>query len=178
MSGKPTVQLGEICSRLDVRERDARYVLEQGHVPVGIEQSPDSGNHRHFGPGQAFWLAMVLKLKAIGIKVPLAATIATYAERSLRSVTQNLSWDWQFLPMGGRFNTGHQYFVDVGDLKYIRFVTDSNPSGGGRLEEFPWESADRPNRSLENVRPCAIVRLDLTQIARLLADAFPASESA
>lgn len=147
-------------------------------MPGGIEQSPESGNHRHFGPGQAFWLAMVLKLKAIGIKAPLAATIATYAEKSLRGVTQNLSWDWQFLPMEGRFDTEQQYFVDVGDLKYIRFVTDANPSGGGRLEEFPWQSAERPNRSIENVRPCAIVRLDLTQIARLLADAFPKPDSA
>ena len=64
----PTVQMGEICRRLAVRERDARYVLEQGHVPEGVDGAPESGNHRQFGPRQAYWLGMVLKLKAIGIQ--------------------------------------------------------------------------------------------------------------
>ena len=176
MAQQPTVQLGEICLRLEVRERDARYVLEQGHIPKGVDGAPDSGNYRQFGPGQAFWLGMVLKLKAIGIQTPLAAKIANDAEESLRTVTQNLGWDWRFRPLAGSFDTAHQYYVDVGDLKYIRIVTDANPSRAGRLQEFPWRAAEVPHQATKNVHPCAVIRLDLTQIARLLAGAFKIAE--
>lgn len=167
-----TIQLGEICDMLDVGLRDARYVLEQGYIPKGVTESPESGNYRQFGPGQAFWLGMVLKLKAVGIKVQLAATIADYAVHSLRGITQNLNWDWRFLPESGRFDTDHQYYVDVGDLKYVRFVTNANPSMGGKLEEFPWKTINRKRTASEDARPCVTIRLDLTQIAGLLADAF------
>ena len=47
-------------------------MLEQGHVPSGVQEAPDSGNYRQFGPGQAFWLGMVLKLKQAELKTPLA----------------------------------------------------------------------------------------------------------
>lgn len=163
------LQLGELCERLEVRPRDARYVLEQGFVPAGVEPAPESGNYRQFEPSQAFWLGMVLKLKAAGIKTPLAAKIADYAQLSLRGVTQNLGWDWRFHPMMGRFDTDHQYYVDVADLRWIRFVTDANPSGGGRLQELDWVNLfDRELRDDQGFVPCAILRLDLTQIARLI----------
>ncbi len=173
MKREKTIRLGEFCELLNVRSRDARYVLEQGHVPAGVSESPDSGNYRYFGPGQAFWLGMVLKLKAVGIKTPLAATIADYAAKSLRGVTQNLNWDWTFFPGAGRFDTEHQYYVDVGDLDYVRFVTDANPSLGGKLDEFPWSPVEGRSKVPENTRPCVIIRLDLTQISRLLSGAFP-----
>ena len=171
MAQRSTIQLGEICRRLDVRERDARYVLEQGHVPQGVEQAPESGNYRQFDPKQAFWLAMVLKLKSVGVKTPLAATIANYAQRALQTVTQNLGWEWQFLPQAGRFDTANEYFVEVGDLQYIRFVTDAQPGHAGRLTKFDWHHVDRPGKAVEGVRPCAIIRLDLAEIARLLGGA-------
>ena len=172
-----TIQLGEICQRLGVRERDARYVLEQGHVPSGVDPSPDSGNYRQFGPQQAFWLAMVLKLKGAGLKTPLAARVARYAERSLQTVTQNLGWDWRLSPTLGRFDTQHQYFVEVADLEYLRFVTDAHPGRGGRLYCFDWHQVDRPGVPIQGLHPCVVLRLDLAQIARLLAGAFGDSDS-
>ena len=172
---QPTLQLGDICERLGVRAREVRYVLEQGHVPAGVNETPESGNHRQFRPGQAFWLGMVLKLKEIGIKTPLAARIADYAAESLQTVTKNLGWDWEFCPWKGQFDTDHEYFVEVGDLKYIRFVTDACPSRPGRLYEFDWHNVKGPSRPVKNIAPCAVIRLRLTQIARLLADSAPKS---
>src|SRR4051812_40341314 len=116
MTAEPTLQLGEICARLGVPERPARYVLERGLVPPGIDKSPASGNHRRFGPGQAFWLALALTLRHAGLRTPLAAKVADYATLSLRTVCQQLVWDWQFSPSQGRFATEHQHFVEVGDL--------------------------------------------------------------
>lgn len=153
-------------------------MLEQGFVPAGIDKTPQSGNHRQFEPGQAFWLAMVLKLKGVGIKTPLAAKIADYAQQSLRGVAQNLGWDWQFQPFAGRFETEHRYFVDLGDLKHVRLVTDASPSGGGRLESGDWHEVGIRFRVAVDVTPCVIIRLDLSQIARLLAPESESAESA
>lgn len=172
MKTSGTVQLGEICERLGVRERDARYVLEQGYIPKGVAKSPESGNYRQFGPGQAFWLAMVLKLKQCGIQTPLAAKIATYAEGALRTVTQNLGWEWTFLPAKGWFDTEHQYFVEIAELKYIRFGTDASPSRGGRIEYLSWHRIDKPGVPVNELRPCVVIRLDLSEIARLLSGAY------
>lgn len=167
-----TLQLGELCACLKVRERDVRYVLEQGHVPEGVEAAPASGHHRQFGPRAAFYLALVLKLKGIGIKTPLAAKIADYAHGALRTVTQNLMWDWQFLPSRGRFDTDHQYCVEVGDLQAIRFLTNASPTRGARFETFDWQDVKHPGQTMANVNPCVIIRLDLTQIAKELGTAF------
>jgi hypothetical protein len=167
-----TLQLGELCAELQLRERDVRYVLEQGFVPEGVEMTPSSGNHRQFGPAAAFWLCLVLKLKGIGIKTALAAQIATYADGALRTVTQNLGWDWQFLPSHGRFDTEHQYYVEVGDLTGIRLVTNASPSRGGQFETFDWHVIHRPRKPISNFQPCVIIRLDLTQIAKELGQAF------
>ena len=67
-------------------------------VLSGVYIKPASGNHRQFSGGQAFWFGMVLKLKAVGIKTPLAAKIADYAARSVQTTTQNLGCEWPFLP--------------------------------------------------------------------------------
>lgn len=167
-----TLQLGELCACLKVRDRDVRYVLEQGYVPEGVETAPTSGNHRQFGPGAAFWLALVLKLKGIGIKTPLAAQIANYANGALRTVTQNLGWDWQFLPSLGRFDTDHQYSVEVGDLEAIRFMTNASPTPGAQFETFDWHDVKHPGQPAPDLHPCVIIRLDLTQIAKELGTAF------
>ena len=68
-----TIKLRDICTTLDVGDRDGRYVLERGFVPRGVSESPGSGEHREFSPYQAYWLGMVLKLKQSGLKTPLAA---------------------------------------------------------------------------------------------------------
>lgn len=167
-----TIQLGTICKRLEISERDARYVLERGFVPKGIEETPQSGNHRQFGPAQAFWLAMVLKVKENGIPVPLAAAIATYGEQVLRGTTQNLGWDWRFSPRSGRFDTEHQYFLDIGDRKLVRLATDANPNGGGVLECFPWHNVHDVKKASQDLTPYLMMRLDLTLIARHLAGLF------
>lgn len=167
----PTIQLGDICERLQVGERDARYVLERGYVPEGVAESPVSGNHRQFGPGQAFWLGMVLKLKQSGIKTPIAAEIADLATKALRHATQNLNWDWKFLPDEGRLETGRQYYLELGDGEYVQFVTDASPSRGGRSETIGWSRLTRRGKlaaAPQGYQPCVVIRVDLSQIARQL----------
>ena len=172
MSRSGTIQLGELCERLGVGARDARYVLEQGYIPKGVADSPDSGNYRQFGPGQAVWLGMVLKMKQFGMPTPLAAKIADFAQQALRGVTRNLAWDWGFVPMSGRLDTQHQYVLEIADLEHIRLGTDANPSAGGRLEYFDWHPIDKPGVPVEDLRPGVVVRLDLSVIAQSLAGAF------
>jgi hypothetical protein len=167
MALKEAIQLGEFCRRLNDTDRQVRYILEQGFVPRGVPEAPSTGNHRQFEPGHAFWLAMVVKLKQSGVKTPLAARIADRAMDELRRVTQNLSWEWSFDPRAGRFDTVHQYFVEVGDLKLIRFVTDANPSKDG-LYFFPWFPITGRRKPVEEPQPFVVLRLDLTRIAKTL----------
>src|SRR3954452_17783240 len=121
------IQLGELCRRLDVPYRHARYVLEEGILPEGVESEPERGHHRQLTPAQAFWLGIVLKLKQSAVKTPLAARIADFARLAVRSVSQNLAWDPRFSPFDGGLATEGRWYVDVGDLAYIRLATDTNP---------------------------------------------------
>ncbi len=173
---KKTIKLRDICRALGIRDRYARYVLERGFVPKGVCEAPGSGEHREFSPYQAFWLGMVLMLKESGLKTPLAARIADYAEGSVRTAAQNLGWDWQFLPREGRFDTEHQYWVEVADVKYIRLVTDSCPS---QIEpyKFDWHKITKLGVPVKDVRPCVLLRLDLTLIAAQLGAAFKSTNS-
>jgi hypothetical protein len=93
MPSSPKIQLSEFCSLFDADDRQVRYIIEEGFVPNGVEHSPSAGNRREFGPGHAFWLAIVLKLKQTGLKTAPATDVADFANRGLRSVAQNLSWD-------------------------------------------------------------------------------------
>ena len=169
MDSSSSIKLGAFCDRVNVDEREVRYILERGFVPDGVRKSPATGNHRTFDPGQAFWLAMVLKLKQSGMKTPLAASVADYATEALRGITQNLGWDWRFMPAKGWFDTEHLYFVDVGDLQYVRLVTNACPSQE-RLYEFDWHPVQGKREPVKNAEPYVIVRLDLTRIARLFRD--------
>src|SRR5262245_45198368 len=114
------MQLGELCRRLDVPYRHARYVLEEGVLPRGVAENPGRGEHRQLDPAQAFWLGIVLMLKRSGVKTPLAGQIANFAREAVRSVAQSLNWEGTFEPFLGRFETQHQWFVDIGDLSYVR----------------------------------------------------------
>jgi hypothetical protein len=167
MPSTPTIQLKDFCKLFSFEDRQVRFVLEQGFVPEGVAQHPSTGNRREFGPRQAFWLAIVLQLKNNGIKTPTASRLANAASEGVRIVAQNLSWDWTFLPIEGWFETDHQYLLDIGDLKYIRLVTDANPSIQG-LYEFPWQPI-RSRTQIFDLKPFVILRLDLTRIARVLA---------
>src|SRR4051794_24972461 len=91
------IQLRDLCRRLGVAYRDARYVCERDWLPQGVAREPGRGNHRELTAAQAMWLGVVLKLKAAGVKTPLAAQVAGFAER-VRGLTRNLGWDWRFSP--------------------------------------------------------------------------------
>jgi len=166
MHPAPAIRLGELCRRLDVPYRHARYVLEEGILPEGVEPQPERGHHRQLTPAQAFWLGIVLKLKQSAVKTPLAARIADFAKVMVRGVTQNLNWESNFSPFDGKLETESRWYVDVGDLKYIRLATDTNPSVQG-LYTFPWRYVDR-HAGAKGVDPTVLIRVDIAGIARLL----------
>src|SRR5690349_5568630 len=99
------MRIGELARKIGVRYRDARYVLEQGHIPKGVEESPGRGEHRQLELKQAFCLALVLLLKANGLRAPLAAQIAEDLRIKVRSIASNLGWDPGFDPFLGKFET-------------------------------------------------------------------------
>jgi hypothetical protein len=167
MSKIPAIRLKDFCQLFEVEDREVRYILEEGYVPKGVADHPNTGNHREFGPESALWLAVVVKLKQSGLKTPFSAKVADFAVRGLRTVTQNLSWDPSFHPMDGWFDTRHEYFLDVGDLNYIRMATNANPSSD-ELYEFDWSPIKGRHRVDRKFAPFVIFRVDLTQIARVL----------
>ena len=171
MAGDPTIQLRDICEALDVSDRDARYVLERGFIPKGVYVKPASGTHRQFSGGQAFWLGLVLKLKASGINTPLAAKITDYAARSIQTVTQNLGWESPFLPTHGRLETENGYKVEIADLTFIRFGTDAGLSTEG-YEWFDWHLIEKPGTPVGNIHPYVLLSVDLTHLSRQLSRAF------
>ena len=79
MAATKAIQLGVFCARLQIADREVRYVLERGIVPPGVAKSPSTGNPRQFSPAQAFWLALVVKLRRSGFKTSLAAMTADRA---------------------------------------------------------------------------------------------------
>lgn len=161
------MKIGELCRRLSIPYRHVRYVLEEGILPPGIEGDPGKGEHRDLDSGQAFWLAVVMKLKQNGLRMALAGEIANLAQRGVQGIAINLAWDREFRPFAGQLQTEHQWYVDIGDLEYLRMATTANPSGGGRLEEHPWvRIAD--SQAAPQARPVVIIRLDLARLAELL----------
>jgi hypothetical protein len=127
---KPAIRfrLQELCQRLNVSYRDARYICEKEWLPADVARDPGRGNHRKLSPRQAVWLGLVLKMKACGVRTERAARIAAFAER-IKDLTRNLVWDWTFSPFQGAFDTKHLWIIEVGDMRFIRFLTDANPSG-------------------------------------------------
>jgi len=168
MDPAAAIQLGELCRRLDVPYRHARYVLEEGLLPEGVDAGPERGHHRQLAPAQAFWLGIVLKLKQSAVRAPLAARIADFAKEAVRAVTQNLNWERPFSPFDGRLETEGRWYVDVGDLQYIRLATDRHPSVEG-LYEFPWRHVDR-RAEAKGVEPAVLIRVDIARIARMIRD--------
>ena len=162
------IQIGELCRRLDVPYRVVRYVLEEGCIPEGADLAPERGNHRLLSGGQAFWLAVLVKLKQCGFRTAVAKQIADRAQEHLRGIAQNLSYDPGFHPFRGRFQTDHQWFVEVGDAKYVRVLTSCNPSGGGQLEAYPWQRIGE--RKTVEVDPVVIVGLNVARLAEMLAN--------
>ena len=91
------LKLSEFCDRIQVDEREVRYALARGIVPTGMRKTPGRGHHRQFNAHQSFWMSIVLRLKAAGIKTPLAGEIAKWSERA-RGYAVNLNWDRDFSP--------------------------------------------------------------------------------
>src|SRR4051812_7541976 len=166
MPPTPPIPLGELSRRLDPPYRHARYVLEEGLLPEGVQPDPERGHHRQLTPAQAFWLGIVLKLKQSAVKAPLAAQIADFAKEAVRAVTQNLNWERTFSPFDGELETKHRWFVDLGDLTFIRLVTDAHPGRDG-LHELPWRHVAR-RAAAPAAEPAVLIRVDIARIARLL----------
>jgi hypothetical protein len=169
LSDGPTagLRLQELCQRLNVSYRDARYICERNWLPAGVAREPGRGNHRHLSPRQAIWLGIVLKLKACGVRTEKAAGIAAFAER-VKGLTRNACWDWPFSPFDGAFDTSHQWLLEVGEMRFFRFVTDANPSHVG-LHYTPW--VDMDSRQLAaDVSPIVRLQVDLSALARMLRD--------
>lgn len=161
------MQVGELCQRLDVSYRHARYVLEEGILPHGVEGKPGRGEHRQLKPAQAFWLGIVLMLKQSGVQTSLAGKIADYARQAVRTLAQHLNWEHTFEPFLGKFETNNQWFVDIGDLKHVRLATTADPSSHDEPQEFPWSEIVTRKR-VEGVAPVVTIRLDLSRLAQLI----------
>jgi hypothetical protein len=165
---KPSIQFGlqELCQRLNVSYRDARYICEKEWLPDDVAREPGRGNHRKLSPRQAVWLGLVLKMKACGVRTENAARIAAFAER-IKGLTRNLVWNWQFSPFEGAFDTEHLWMIEVGDMRFIRFLTDANPSRQGKLEATPW--VDMHSYQLAaDAAPIIYMRADLSALAQRL----------
>jgi len=169
-----SIKLKTLCERLSVDYDEARYTLARGVRPKGIKAIPGRGNHRLFDRGQAFQLAVVLKLKAVGITTPLASQIATWS-RAIQGTACNLGWDHRFAPFAGQLTTEHRWFVEVGDARYARVVTDANPSHPG-LFEMPWADM-KTRKAAPTACPVVILRVDIAQIAQELVGSEPANDT-
>lgn len=165
-SGIRVYRLGDLCRLLEVSERHARYVCERGILPHGMAREPGSGNHRDLHAGQAFWLGIVLKLKAVGLRTKAATDIAEWATR-VKGMTKNLVWDHGFSPFDGALESEHRWYLDVGDLRYVRFATDANPSKHDIVHEETWVDG-KSRRLAPTAAPVVWIRVDLTALARLL----------
>lgn len=95
------LKLQAICERLGVDYDDARYTLAKGVIPKGVASGPGKGNHRVFGPREAFLVAIILKIRATGVSTAIAKRIAEWSS-SIQLMAVNLGWDWNFAPFSGK----------------------------------------------------------------------------
>lgn len=168
----PHLQIGQLCARLGVPVRQARYLLEQGFVPKGVDPDPDRGNHRQLDPAQAFWLAVVLKLKQAGLGAPLAARIADLAEASFRPVAAELARNPTYHPARFVSPGDARWAVEVGDLAYARTSYQTNttislPLDPRNLTRNPWTDVNT-GEPRPDAHPIVVIRIDLTELAERL----------
>jgi len=162
------MQIGELSERLDVPYRLVRYALERGHADRWIEQYPGRGHHRDLGGGEAFALGLLLKLKQVGMRTPVAERVVGLVEEGVRTVARALCWDPGFRPFAGNLETRHRWTAEVGDFKAIRLATDANPSGGGKMTEFDWSMVGKRSKNFSDFKPCVSIKIDLTRLAAML----------
>ena len=160
------LKLREFCNRVGANYRDARYALAHGMVPSGVRDDPGRGKHRVFNYHQAFWLAILLKLKAAGIQPKLAAEIATWGER-VKGFAVHSMYDWRFSPFDGKYETDKQWFLEVGDGQFVRIMTDADPSRRGIVDVSGWVHMDAQTLR-KDAKPTVIIRVDLSRLANQL----------
>ena len=162
------LKLSEFCDRIQVDEREVRYALARGIIPKGIRKAPGRGRHRQFDARQSFWMSLVLRLKAAGIKTPLAGEIAKWSER-VKGYAVNLGWDWKFSPFDGQLRTEKKWVLEVGDAKYVRILTDACPT---RTTTESLEATDWVRMTTKKIEasanPIVVVQVNLSELARLL----------
>jgi len=150
---------------MDLPPKLVKYTLEHGHADRWVERTAGSGHHRDIAPGEAFALGLLVKLKSQGFQTGKARECVELVEEAVRGIARLLGWAPQFNPFTGDFETTQSWIADIGDRRAFRMLTDANPSGGGRLEEFGWISLGRPRRKLPDFQPEITIRIDLGLIA-------------
>lgn len=134
-------------------------------LPPGIEDSPGRGEHRELDSRQALWLAMVLALKLNGVRVPVARQIVGFAEEAVQGCTRYLGWDFLFDPFAGNVATESAWIIEVGDLRWVRLLTDSYPSSSG-LHALPWRPIEGGPNLSGDPQPLVTLRVDLRRLAQ------------
>ncbi|PQO36386.1 hypothetical protein DTL21_10845 [Bremerella cremea] len=181
-----TIQLRQFCELFNVEHREVRYILEQGYIPKGVMKSPSTGNRREFQPDHALWLGIVLKLKQVGIRTPLAAMVAERAVEGMTIFAQLYGWDYGLFPFKGRLDADQNYFMDIGDLTCIRFVFDVFPTGRVSRDfrirmrarrYLGWQPVDGSRCPVQDFEPFVTLRVDLLRIIKLLNKYEPWSAS-
>lgn len=173
-AGSPySFKLSDLWERLEVSEHDVRHVLNEGVLPPGADPAPGRGRHRRFDAAAAFWLSVVLRLKAVGLQVPAAAKVADrIADAKRQAGVQGDPW---IVAGGGgpRDAAGPgrpaRWLLEVGDGLFLRIKPDrpAGPRNERAWVELETGKAIDP-RSSDDPRPVVVVRLDLTELARLL----------
>lgn len=157
----PPIKLSELSARIDVEERELRYALARGIVPDGIPKTPGSGHHHQFDFRQSFWLAVAVRLKAAGLKTPLAGKIVKWCERDSRAGFFNTS---SFI---GQLLSEETCRLEVGDAKYVRIVSYAKSGSPQQNRNTAWERL-RKSRTCTDANPIVVVQVNLTELARLL----------
>ena len=165
------LKLRALCDRIGENYRDARYVLAHGMVPKGVKRDPGRGKHRVFNHWEAFWLAIVLKLKSAGVKPKLAAEMAGWSQR-IKGLAANFGWDWRFSPFDGQLATENQWYLEVGDAKFVRILTDANPSRDELADETGWIDM-RSRKRRKDVEPTVTIRINLSRLSSQLLNELP-----
>ena len=168
------LKLQEICRRLGTDYDQARNMLAKGVLPDGVAAEPGRGNHRVLESNQAFMIAIILKLRSVGVSTAVAKNIAQWS-RQVQGMAVNLGWDWQFAPFAMQLHSEYLWYLDVGDARYTRIITTANPSNEGHEDPMPWFDMTRSGNRQVDVRPAIIFRVDIVRIAQLLAGAAAAT---
>jgi hypothetical protein len=168
MSTLQTLRVGELCRPLDVPYRQVRYILEEDILPLGVDPAPARGNHRQLTAAQAFWLGIVLKLKASGVAAPRAATIASVTKGLFTKTVDMTRYDPDFAPFAGRLRAKLNWYMELGDLRWFRILAEREKPLTRVFPGvwLPW-NADF-SVPVGDRTPVVSLRVDLTRLAQLL----------